>query len=285
MERLKASHWVAIVALDQIRLAAYLRASRGVEVLSCDGVVWLRGPLWVGLATAELEQRLLRLIPGVRPYWLDDDGQLTRLGALVPSAHLPRGTWIPFAEWLRIELPTPSEFFSGGVPQVVLSLTAGGDEREVTLLLTSLGVWSEYADSAPQWRLERLVFAMNGSQQVLIRGTPLPPLPGQRWVERSGIATPAGWTWTPEVSATVVRNKLGLEPGELALLDRNAAITLRCDQGGTEGDDPLPTRSHRAERDGYVRDDGVGWQVVRNADWVRATRSSVRLTVEAAHGT
>jgi hypothetical protein len=130
-----------------------------------------------------------------------------------------------------------------------LSLVRCAEERKPTLLLTSPSLWSDYAATAPAWRLERLVFAMDSSQSVLIRGTPLPPLPGQCWVETNGIATPAGWTWSPAISAVVLHAKFGLQRGDLGMIEHSQ------------------------------------WQIVREPDWIRATRSAVRSTVEVADGT
>ena len=55
--------------------------------------------------------------------------------------------------------------------------------------------------------------------RVVLRGKPLPPIPGKRLVEVEGIAVPCGFAWTPPVDAEVVREILGLLPGDLALLE------------------------------------------------------------------
>ena len=80
---------------------------------------------------------------------------------------------------------------------------------------------------------------------MIVRGTPLPPLPGERWVECEGIATPAGWRWSPAVEAAIVRAVFGLQPGDLALWQT----------------------------------DGT-WQRVRAAEFTAASRAAVRATAE-----
>ncbi len=108
--------------------------------------------------------------------------------------------------------------------------------------------WRRYADTAPQARLARWTFAADAMGNIVIRGTPLPPLRGTQYVEANGIGALAGWTWSPSVDAVVVRTALRLEPGACALW----------------------------------QSDG-GWQKIVADDWVQATRSAVRLTAEEQH--
>ncbi|HVW35796.1 MAG TPA: hypothetical protein VHB99_00775, partial [Pirellulales bacterium] len=74
---------------------------------------------------------------------------------------------------------------------------------------------------------------------------PLAPLGGVQYVEESGIAVPAGWHWSPAVEAAVVRAALGLEPGDSALWFADGS-----------------------------------WQKIAADDWVRATRSAARFSLQ-----
>jgi hypothetical protein len=56
-------------------------------------------------------------------------------------------------------------------------------------------------------------------------------LPGERFVERNGVAVLAGWTWTPQVDVAVVREVLGLGVGDVALWwPDNACEIVRGEQ-------------------------------------------------------
>jgi hypothetical protein len=114
-----------------------------------------------------------------------------------------------------------------------------------SVLLTSIDGWTAYAIQAPQVRLNRWQFAAAQDGRAIVRGDPLPPLPGERWVEREGIAVPAGWRWSPPVEAAIVRAVFGLEPGDLALWQT----------------------------------DGT-WRRIRAADFAPASRAAVRATAE-----
>ena len=139
------------------------------------------------------------------------------------------------------------------LPAVPLQVVPGGAVREPSLLETSRDLLLQYAEAAPQWRINRWSFAasvsiggLRSGRRVLVRGSPLPPLPGIHWVEMDGSCVPAGRAWSPAVEPAVVCQLLALEPGELALL----------------------------------REDGT-WDRVSEGDWVRASRSALRRTQEA----
>ena len=76
----------------------------------------------------------------------------------------------------------------------------------------------------------------------------MPPLPGQRWIDREGIAVPAGWHWLPPVEAAIVRAVFALAPGDFVLW----------------------------------QSDGT-WQRIRAADFMPAGRSAVRASAEGFH--
>jgi hypothetical protein len=130
-----------------------------------------------------------------------------------------------------------------GVP---LGLVPSGEVREPALLETSLEQLADYCHTAPQWRLDRWSFALAADGRVLLRGTPLPPLPGTFWVQSGSICAAAGCTWSPAVEPGIVSQLLQLNPVELALL----------------------------------RDDG-SWDRVAEEDWVRVSRSAIRRTQES----
>ena len=233
------TRWAVRLDAMNAHYAAALRTARQVQALEVDGAVWLEG----SLLDDALELRL-RSVPGAERFHVDAVGQLVAEGRRIPSGKLPSGNWRPLRELISVELPRRA--FTGVTAQrLSLQLVRGGKPAEPALLRVSLQAWHAYATRAPQIRLERSTFAVSQTGEALIRGTPLPPLAGERFVEDAGIVVPAGWTWTPAVEATVVREAFGLNPGELALW-------------GTDG----------------------SWERLADDDFVRATRSAVRLSVE-----
>lgn len=218
-----------------------LRRVPGLEVLEETDALWLRGTdadehLWrrlLGLPTADL----FRLLP---------DGQLVPHLRRVPCGRLPEGSWLTLSRWLGVKLEPAA--LPGQLRQpVALTLTPSTVERPAHVLLTSLSAWIDFAESAPAVRLQPLRFAV--ADEVVVRGDPLPPLPGMRYCEVEGVAVRAGWTWLPAVEPAVLASVFGLAKGDLALWHA----------------------------------DGT-WDHIRAGDFVAATRSAVRLTArEVGH--
>jgi hypothetical protein len=232
------SAWAARVPVAEVAAAAALRLLGGVTACVVDGDLWLRGES----STDATEHALDRLAPAGR-FAVLADGALIPSGRRLPDGHLPDGaTWKPLAELIRPRV-TSAALPASPPARVSLELVRSSGERPATVLVTPLVALADYADGAPAVRLERLQFAADATRAV-IRGDPLPPLPGERFTERSGIAAPCGYAWRPAIDPTSLRRLLGLSDGDLALL----------------------------------APDGT-WQCVPAASFVRARRSAVRLTV------
>jgi hypothetical protein len=222
--------------------AGRLRLMAGVEVCEQADAVWLRGP-----QSGEELKWQLAAVAGARRFSVLPGGQLVPSGARVPQGWLPQGPWIAITRWIGLEPPLTAAAGRSDAT-VPLSLVRSDRMEEATLLLTRFDVWAAYAVEAPQVRLDRWRFAAAADGRVAVHGPGLPPLPGRPWVEREGIAVPAGWTWSPAVEAALLRQLFGLESGDVALW----------------------------------HEDGC-WERISAAEFVRATRASVRETLNAKH--
>ena len=216
-----------------------LRRRSGVEVCECQDAVWLR----VREITDELEADM-RTLPGTR-FTVLPDGQLVGFGKLVPKGQLPDDDWIELAQWMAVGVDSAA--LSGKVNErIKLRVVRGGPVGEPNMIVTRHDIWQRFAVLAPQVRLDRWAFASSGGSGVVVRGTPPPPVKGLRFVEISGVAVQAGWTWVPPVAPDVLSKVLGLASDDVALLYANG-----------------------------------NWDHIRGDDFVRTTRSAVRLSGEA----
>jgi len=211
--------WVICLATEDAAALAPLRLVAGIEVAEAGADLWLRGP--VGderLAT------LLASLPARRRYELLADNQLRAPGQRVPSARLPTLRWQPLSTWLQVELPVAA--LPARHPETVpLRLVRAGNECEPELLLTTLAEFQQFATHAPQVRLNRLEFAAAPDGRVLVRGVPLPPLPGRRFSIYQGVAVPAGFAWQPTVSAEVLARCFGVTGDRLVIWNEDGTIT------------------------------------------------------------
>ena len=232
--------WLASIPHTAIETLGSLRAFSSIEVCeSTDQLIWIRGP--------RLEQNLqqaLRCLPNCELYRPLDDGQLVPHEATVPQGHAPKGSWKALRDWLTLSLPA-RRFPALTVSSIGVSLVRSPHPEPPGLVLTSLLDWSHYAKTAPRVRLEPLQFASCRDSTIIV-GKPLPPIRGDYYYLRQGIAVPVGYAWMPRLNASVLKNALKLEDDDVALLLLSGACL-----------------------------------VVRSAQFMGATRSAVRLTKEA----
>jgi len=209
--------WVICVAREDGGALAPLRLVRGIEVAEKDLLVWIRGS-----GNDEKIERLLRSLPAVARYELSSGNRLRNIELRIPSETLPALDWQPLNKWLRVQMSSSSlSHFSHddkGFGTVHVRIVRSAEERPIDLLVTNLAEWREFALNAAEIRLRHLRFAADATGDVVVRGKPLPPLPGRQFVLHGNIAVQAGFAWEPAVSAEVLSRRLGLGADVLALL-------------------------------------------------------------------
>lgn len=207
------------MAKDAAPSLASLRLTRSVELAESGDSLWLRGP-----GGDEVLAQAVAALPAADRYELTGEGRLRRRGCRIPDGPLPTLTWQPLAAWLRVEMSGAA--LPGLAPRPVeLRLVPSSEEVEPQLLITSLTDWVAFVRQAPLIRLERLRFSASADRRVLVWGTPLPPVPGKRYVLHGRLAVPAGYRWFPEVSAAVVSRRFSVSEGALALWNEDGTLT------------------------------------------------------------
>ncbi|HVU65032.1 MAG TPA: hypothetical protein VHC70_13710 [Phycisphaerales bacterium] len=231
--------------------AAGLRAFAGVDVCPTADALWLRGP-----CDGAAIERTMWLIPGLR-YRIDAAGKLVPWGNLLPVARLPEGAWMPLSEFLQPAFAAPA--LPGQVAdRVTLRCVRTAREEPPALLLLDAATWAHYIDHAPAIRLARLQFALSSAGAVLVRGTPLPSLPGTPFTLDAAIACPCGYTWSPAVKASALSESLQLQKEEIALL-----------------------AWHQRPADVPPLDAGtLSCQVIPASAWIPVSRSAVRISLQ-----
>src|SRR5262245_16594340 len=183
--------WAISIARDDAASLAALRLVPGLEVGEAPDLIWLRGKP----GDEQLDRRLSALPARVRYEWLAP-AQLRPLDRRIPSARLPDVRWQSLDAWLQVAMPVAALPASEPV-RMALALVGAPDEREPALRLTRFEGGQQFASVAAQVRLDSLQFAADAEGSVLVRGQPLPPLPGRRFVLHGGVAVPAGFSWQP----------------------------------------------------------------------------------------
>jgi len=210
--------WAMRVSIDNAPAAGLLRCTHGIQALAVSDALWLRGEL-----LTETMNGLLRRIPGER--FMRAPGELLiPIGRKLPIGTMPAGEWMAVERVLVLKVPaslTPAAAASG----VGVRLVASHVETAPNVLLAQRTHWSKWVETAPNIRLRPLVFALSQSQAV-IRGKPLPNLPGTRYVEGEGVAIPCGFAIAPALGAPTLAQAFGLGAGDLALLHPNGTCEV-----------------------------------------------------------
>ncbi|SFH92904.1 hypothetical protein [Planctomicrobium piriforme] len=183
----------------------------GIRAGEEDTSLWLHGEE----LSVDLHQAL-RALPDAELFSVLPDRQLLRLGQLVPQGRVPALHWQPLQEYIRPTLPSPG--LAGRLNErIVLSLVRSSCEAEPNLLLLPFSEFALWCETAPEFRLKPLRFAVRDDGLTIVQGHPLPPLPGTRWVAEQGVAVAAGLRWEPSVKAELLVDMWELEPGDVCL--------------------------------------------------------------------
>jgi hypothetical protein len=220
--------WVICLAPADAASLAPLRLTRGIEVAEKEPFIWVRGA-----SSDEKLERLLRALPAVARYEVIAGNRLRNLESRIPSETLPALNWQPVSTWLRVQMPSspvaPTLSQLDGerdtVRPVSLRIIRSAEEHPIELLLTTMDDWREFALGAAEIRLRQLSFAVDAEGNVVVRGKPLPPLPGRQFVLHGNIAVQAGFSWEPAVSADVLSRRLGLAVDALALFHEDGTFS------------------------------------------------------------
>ena len=226
---------------------AVVREIPGLEVAFSKKAVWLRDQ-----SGEDSSGQRLRALRHEAVYQTGEGGWLIPLGSRLPTARLPEELrWQSLKGWLEVRFPTAA--LPGVLEEadrVPLELQRDvARSVEPNLLLAQLSELEAYVARAAAVRLKALSFAASGDGEVLVRGGPLPSIPGVYFRLEEGLAVPLGYRLSLPVGGEVVCRALGLNDGEFAVMCEDQSIAR-----------------------------------VRDHDFLELTRSSVRHTVERLTG-
>jgi hypothetical protein len=198
--------------------AAALRLRTDVSAAEDGDWLWLRGD--------DLDEALdleLRKLPGAIRHLVGPTDAVTEVGRRLPTGELPDDLrWAPLSSWAAVQ-PQPAALSGESPPRVPLRLRRVDHEEPATILVTTVQAFADYAIAVPLIRLRPLRVAAASDGRAVLRGDPLPPLPGRRYAERDGIAAPCGFAFVPPVEPTVIASLLDLSPDDLALFHEDGS--------------------------------------------------------------
>lgn len=207
------SEWIIQFAPNQAEAVAAFRHAAGAQCLVEAEHLWIRGN------GEQIDKDARRKLAPDASHFSLAGTHLILEGHRVPSRELPKGNWRPLNSSLNFELPevaSPSWVKDRQSPLKLVRQPYSADVAP-NLLLVPLALFADYIELAPEIRLKRWSFVVSGDGECLVRGEPLPPLPGAFFIERAKVATPVGFTWSPPIDAATLRSTAGAAEDELLL--------------------------------------------------------------------
>lgn len=214
--------WYVSLPPGSIALAADLRLNEDIELLEEEGGFWLRGRHAEGTLL-----HALRSLPGARLFHACPDERLREEHHRLSNRTTPHGDWVPLSRWAT-PAPPPVLAIRPAVPRTRLRLVPDDLPRETRALLTTFDLWSAYGEQAALCRLESLEFAVSSEDRVLVRGSPVPPLPGTYLTENGGVLFPLGTTWYPRLDPRLVRDLVDAAGDDLILITSDGVELLEA---------------------------------------------------------
>lgn len=200
--------------LDARRLVATAGLRKDSAVKVAQDVNY---PNWLWLRGEEINSRVLAL-PFEQFYQFDESGKkLVPLGAILPVRFVPELEWKTLSSTLIPE-KLPSKLPISTISEVPITRVSASEMLSANLIRVSAEDWCDFANSAADIRLKSLSFAASIEGAVIVRGSPLPSMPGERLVELNGIAANLAYTWSPAIATDILRKHLSLAGKDLAIL-------------------------------------------------------------------
>lgn len=206
--------WAARVPPSAEGESAELRLDARVMARRVDGALWLRG---TGL-DALLTRRLAALRGSLRGL-VDELGHFRPSGSRVPYCTLPEHGWVPLAEILVPGVRSTN--LPGLAPEPVdLALERSECEATCEMLALPFAAFLAWGLAAPGLRLAPLAFAVADDGRTLVRGKPLPPLPGTLFTIEDEVAVPAGH----RIATRIPRGTFATSAGALVVLGTDGSL-------------------------------------------------------------
>lgn len=198
-----------------------LRARGDVGIILRDAFVWAFWPAGVEEVAA-----LVLALPGATLFVLRE-GRLYPANSALPMFDAPK---VEDAQPLPMFLsPASIQPVQPGERPVPLTLTLTPDTSEseisATALLTTLTALAAWGDRAPSHDLERLTACQPGTRSpghVLLRGSPLPFLAGQRFHGQS-VLLPLGQRLEPDLAPEFICLAIRAKAGDVVLFTSEGA--------------------------------------------------------------
>lgn len=183
------------------RYLAHIRAWTNLQVASENDHLWIKNftaEQWTDIA--------LKQIPFIHKYIVKDQLLFVE-GSLLPSRKMPSLLWSPIAKVLPVSLPELNHHFFGLQDTLPVVLKPSDQQRETFAMLINSNDLLNYANQAPEVRLQPLSWCMFNDSALIIGYPPLPINGKSYWLCENALL-PAGYEYEFPILAGSIEQKL-----------------------------------------------------------------------------
>ena len=168
---------------DLARIRQWTNLKAGFD----ENIIWLRDLNYQQIYSAEV-----RSIPFAIAYY-EKGNQLYLLDRKLPERNVPGLLWTPIDRALPVKLPSLNHNYFGIHDTLDIKLVPSDHETDAVAMIVSLDILGRYIEHAPAVRLEKMRWAIMGSDRAFLLGTPLLPVPGTTVWSRKDLLFPTGY--------------------------------------------------------------------------------------------
>lgn len=168
--------------------------------------IWLKD-----FSFAQINSPEVRSIP-FKTIYFSKGAKLYLHNSNLPDRNLPSLLWTPVERGLPVTLPSFNHNFFGIEQKINTRLIRSDIEREGVVMITSINTLKKYIETAPEIRLQKILWTIVQPSKVILFGTPLLPIPGEVLWRKKEHLFPSGYDLELYVLADTINEKLN--PGK-----------------------------------------------------------------------
>lgn len=205
---------------DHLNDLARIRQWTNLKVGFERDTIWIRD-----FDYAQIHSTEVKSIPFKTAYY-EKENKLIRINNLLPDRIVPSVLWTPIDRALTVKLPPFNHNFFGIEERLSIHLVASDKETSAVALVIDLPILNQYISTAPSVRLEKIYWSVLESNKAILLGTPLLPLPGKSFWQRSNFLLPTGLDFDLHILTEAINKKINPRNNQLVIWNEDCTYSL-----------------------------------------------------------
>jgi len=167
--------------------------------------------VWItNFNSVQIESVEVKSIP-YKQLFYSSKNKLYVLNSLLPDRNLPNFLWTPIERALPVSIETYNHNYFGVKETGSIQLIKTDQIEDANVMLTTMDSLLNYIETAPNFRVNPIEWALLNTKDVLLFGTPILPINGTMyWVNKDSIL-PVGYNFELSLLAELIGHKINIE--------------------------------------------------------------------------